>query len=94
MSNTNKFYTVVVRTLFRNMPDSVYTDDHIVFNDLDMMNEYVDIINSRNPVAIKIIRTEESVFKKNMLSCKRVITDYLKLEKQELEDDYSWVVAA
>lgn len=80
-----KLYTLVVRSYFRFMPDDVNTDDHLVFNDLDVLMKRADSMQSN--VMVKPIRIEESYFRKNQLSCKRVIRDFLKEQEEQEEEE-------
>jgi hypothetical protein len=56
------------------MPDGVYSDDHMVFNDLKILNETVD--RMKGMVLIKPIRIEEGVFKNGKLVCKKILQDF------------------
>ena len=71
-----KYYILTVRTLYRNMPNSVYTDDHLVYNDLDILNQTVEKLQTFS--CLQMVKIEEGAFKNGKLVGKKVLRDFLK----------------
>lgn len=78
-------YTITTRTHFSNMPEGVYVDSKHVFNDLGVAEKALE--RTQGHTLSRPIKFEESYFKKGVLSCKRVIRDFLKEEREERLED-------